>query len=514
MTNRILYRVRAFFSRLGLVRGALLIIVLVAIIFGGVAFAKRGGSTVAAPQDTTPHVTLASVSDLSQGGSGLSVAGTVQSQTEATVRAEKGGEITAVHYALGDSVSAGTIVAEMENDSERAAVLQAQGAYQAAQAGATVSQTTLSGAKSSVVATLLSAYASVDTTIRTNIDPMFSNPESNQRAFIVPSADSQSKIYAEAGRGEMAAILTRENGKSSILSANDELIGELTATEGELRAVRDFLDTVIKTLNAGIATNGISDTTIATYKATATGARSTINSTLAAVSGAHQTLQTAIQNSAQGTGANSSSQAALTQAEGTLAAAKANLEKTIIRAPISGTINSLSLKRGDFVQMTSPVLTVANNHALEVISYITGNDTTRIAVGDKAKIEGDVDGTITRIAPAIDPLTKKIEVRIGLPANAAVTNGQSVVVDFVKPVASQTKPSKGPTTIPLSALKIGSDTIVVFTVDENSKLVPHPVTLGTLLGDRVVISSGVNPDMIIVTDARGLQAGQTVNVTK
>ena len=70
----------------------------------------------------------------------------------------------------------------------------------------------------------------------------------------------------------------------------------------------------------------------------------------------------------------------------------------------------------------------------------------------------------------------------------------------------------GPLSIPLSALKIGSGGIVVFTVDENSKLVPHEVVLGTLNGDRVNIMSGVTADTIIVTDARGLQAGETVVV--
>jgi multidrug efflux pump subunit AcrA (membrane-fusion protein) len=67
-------------------------------------------------------------------------------------------------------------------------------------------------------------------------------------------------------------------------------------------------------------------------------------------------------------------------------------------------------------------------------------------------------------------------------------------------------------TLPLSALKVGADSISVFTVDADKKLVPHVVVLGTLLGDRVVIESGIDANMQIVTDARGLQPGQTVIV--
>jgi RND family efflux transporter MFP subunit len=474
---------------------------------------RNSSVTTAAPQDTTKSIEVDSVANLSQGGTSLSVAGTVESQTEATVRAEKSGEVTAVYRALGDTVSAGTVIAEIENDSERAAVLQAQGAVQAATAGSNVSQTTLQGAQGSAVTALLSAYAAIENAIRTDIDPMFSNAEGAQPTFNVQSSDSQSKIDAQNKRALLGPTLARVQARATTLSNSDDLAAELTKTESDLRTAKDFLDTVIAALNAGIATAGVSDSTIAAYKATANGARASVTSSLSAISAARQSLQTAAQNAADGSGAASASQAALTQAQGALAAARANLEKSIIRAPISGTINSLSLKLGDFIQMTSPVLTVANNRALEVIAYITASDAPRIAVGDKATVEGGVEGTITRIAPALDPLTKKIEVRIGLPSGVStLVNGQSVVVDFEKAASTPGKPISGPITIPITALKIGSDNIVVFTVDDQSMLVPHEVTLGTLMGDRVEIKSGVTPDMQIVTDARGLQPGEKVIV--
>ncbi len=452
---------------------------------------------------------------MAEGGTSLSVSGNVQSQTEATVRAESSGEVTAVYRALGDSVAAGTIVAELENASQRAAVLQAQGAVQAATAGAQTSQTSLSAAQSGAANTLLSVYSSNDKLIHSDIDAMFSNPESASRSFSVSSSNSQAKINAESKRGGVSPMLAREQEKSNTISASDDLQAELTKTEAELRAIRDLLDSVITTLNAGIATNGNTDTVIASYLATANAARSTVIGSLSSVVSARQGLQTATQNSADGSGAASASQAALTSAQGALAGARANLEKTIIRAPISGTINSLSLKRGDFVQMTAPVLTVANNGALEVIAHVTQGDATRIAVGDKASLEG-VEGIITRIAPALDPLTKKIEVRIGLPAIASksLINGQSVVVTFKKATQTSTKPAAGPLTIPLSALKIGSSNVVVFTVDENKKLVPHEVVLGNLMGDRVEIKSGLTADLVIVTDARGLQPGETVIIAE
>lgn len=522
MINRILYRVgaillgawswvRNLFTRLGWLKGSLLVVVVLLVLGFGISY-LRGSSAPAATTDTTPKtVEIASVGDLSRGGSSLTVAGTVQSQTEATVRAEKSGQITAIYHSLGDSVTAGSVVAEIENASERAAVLQAQGAVQAATAGAQVSQTTLAAAQSGAVNALLAAYSSTDKVVHGDVDPMFSNPEGAQPAFKVQSSNSQAKIDAESKRSAIVPILSREQGRASTLTTTDDLQAELTKTESELRVARDFLDSVVATLNGGIANNSMPQATINTYLATANAARSTVIGSLSAVVSARQSLQTATQNSADGNGQASASQASLTSAQGTLAAARANLERSIIRAPISGTINSLNLKRGDFVQMTSPVLTVANNHALEVISYITPNDAPRIAVGDQATLNGSIAGTITKIAPAIDPLTKKIEVRIGITSNSTLINGQSVSISFV----SAARPTTTPVTrlsIPLTALKIGATETSVFTLSASSTLEMHPVTIGELLGDRVVITNGLTEDMVIVTDARGLRAGQTVTV--
>jgi RND family efflux transporter MFP subunit len=337
---------------------------------------------------------------------------------------------------------------------------------------------------------------------------MFSNPESIQPQFSVQSSDSQAKINAENQRSTLGPIFTREKTQASTISPSSDLLPELAATQKELRAIRDFLDTVLRTLNNGIATNGVSAATISTYTATANGARASIVASLSALASAQSAIETAQKGADTQSG---SSAASLTQAEAGLAAARASLERTIVRAPISGSINSLSLKVGDYLPAGSVAVVIANNGALEVVAYVTDTDSREISAGAKASIEtpaGVVSGTVTRIAPAIDPATKKVEVRVGVTTGAEkLVNGQSVTVSLER----HPKAIAGTRiTLPLSALKVGADTISVFTVDENKKLVAHTVTLGTLLGDRVVIESGLTADMQIVTDARGLQPGQAI----
>jgi len=88
---------------------------------------------------------------------------------------------------------------------------------------------------------------------------------------------------------------------------------------------------------------------------------------LSSLSASQQALKTGQNALDQGvTGAQpedvAASQAALKQAQVPGLCARQS-RKSIIRAPISGTINSFSLKVGDYVSPTQEVLTVANNGA-------------------------------------------------------------------------------------------------------------------------------------------------------
>src|SRR3989344_7136101 len=79
-------------------------------------------------------VSLSTVLELSGEQNTLPVFGIVRSKSEALVRTETSAEVVRVNYSLGDSVSAGTVVAEMRNTSERAALLQAEAAQDVARA--------------------------------------------------------------------------------------------------------------------------------------------------------------------------------------------------------------------------------------------------------------------------------------------------------------------------------------------------------------------------------------------
>lgn len=510
-------------------RTLIVLLILAALVAGWGAFTRGTQSDRATGASATRTVQVKSIAELSSEAAPLFVVGSVTSRSEATVRAESSGQVTGVYRALGDSVGAGAVIAELDNASQRAAVLQAKGSVDAAEAALAkvlsgtrseqiaILQSSLEGAKNGAVSALLSTYASIDNAIVSGTDAMFTDPDGNVPHFNVTVAAYQLFIDIENGRLAIGPSILRQQFVARSLTASSDLIVEIGRTEKEVRDIRTFLDNVVAGLNNAVPSSSVSQSAIDAYKATTVAARSSANASLSSLASARQALQTAEKNLEQGMSGPvredvAAAEASVTQAKGVYAAALANLEKTIIRAPIPGTINSFSLKRGDYVSQATPVVTIANNGALEVVAYVTEQDIIDIKVGSEATLDNGIRGTVTRIAPALDPLTKKIEVKIGVSGKSdALVNGQSVTVAFERTVLTQALDISR-LTIPISAIKVGADETVVFTLSDEGTLVAHTVTLGELLGDRVVIREGLTLDMRIVTDARGLRAGQTVEM--
>jgi HlyD family secretion protein len=522
---------------------AALIIVVICI----TSYLHLTGSKVA-PIDASAgisHVHIESVASLSSQSGPLPVTGKVTSLNEATILAQTAGGIVSLSHKLGDKVSAGGVIAQFENSSQRAAVLQAQGAYDAAQANldkvingtrseqVDISQTTaakaqaaLSETVSSTIDTIRGIYSTNDDIVHAKIDAVFSNPRSANVQFIMYTSNQSlvNKVVQE--RQSLEVLLNAESDRSLALNTSSNLSAELALASADTRQLKSFVDDVAAALNISISSQSVPQSTISGYIATASAARSSLSGSLSALSSAAQTLtaataqaqvsSTQLQQDASGSRPedDAAARASLKQAQGALDGARANLEKTIVRSPISGTIVSLPVTLGDFVSNFAPIADISNPQALQIKAYVTADDAKTIAVGGVVMIEGSVKGVVTSIAPAIDPSTNKIEVAIGVTGDqSALTDGETVTLNIDRvnsKTATQGKPSTA-ITIPIVSAKITPAGALVFTV-ASSTLTAHPIELGAILGDQVTVRSGLTADMTIVADARGLSDGQTVIV--
>jgi len=543
----VFHKVKALVRRYSNKRTAFAIGVVALLIFIAILRVVFSAGAIEDDEVSTRQVQVAPAGTIGDFSTILEVTGEIKSTTQGDLRTQSAGVITSVNGRIGQRVGAGYIVASIENAAQRASVAQAQASVAQAQANlnkvsggtrdeqlAVLNATTrnatqaLEEAEVSVRNTLLSAYTATDSIFAGGVDAMFSDADgANPKLSFVSTKNSQS-IAAEHGRFVLQAIIDRHvqaTARVGILDAQ-ALRAEITTVEGEMLKIKTTLDNVITALDGAVVSGSVTSATITSYKVTATTARSSALSTLStlstargAINSAQSALEIAKENQEQGiTGAQKEDvqvvQAQLDSANAGLASAYAALEKTRVRAPVSGTITLLSVEKGDFVASFQDVGLVANEGALEVQAYVSESVVKRLSVGTRAVIAGIHGGIITSISPGIDPTTRQVEVRVAVTdSKAALTNGSRVSVVFSEKKEDVTQTEGAPMVIriPISALKLIGSNAFVFTVSDEFKVVSHPVTLGEVIQNSVEILEGITADELIITDARGLNKGDSVS---
>lgn len=377
-------------------RTQIAIAVAVVVLVGGTyALTRLGGTAETTAEIALRPVQLVDVSTFIRQGE---VKTTESGSREIVVRAEVGGKVTRV-VQKGARVSLGQIVAELENSSQRAQLLQAEGALDVANAGlsktkrgtreeqqsilgtnVSSAQSSLLSAKESAMTSLHTAYSTVDDAIHQKSDDMFDNPDSNVPHFSVPTTETQLATLAENTRLSIGAILKRQSAKGVSLSASEDLSAELSRTDSELRTIRSYLDNLIVVVNKAIPTSGTTVTDIATYKADLNTARANINTSITSLTSARETLvtrQAAIEVAQQNLGVGTtvdeadviSASASVKQAQGAYASALASYQKTIIRSPSVGTIIACSPAVGDIINMGADVCRITASGSASGTSF-------------------------------------------------------------------------------------------------------------------------------------------------
>ncbi|MBX2866821.1 HlyD family efflux transporter periplasmic adaptor subunit [Candidatus Kaiserbacteria bacterium] len=472
-----------------------LIIAIVVIILLFVAFS--GGEPVEEINELKnefPQVSLKAVNELAREGN-IALIGTVESVDEARLEAETSGRITSVSVAIGDTVRAGQTIAQIENADEYAALLQAEGSYEAALASNT-------GTTIDAVSTYKDVYITLDSIVRNTVDDQFSRPTTQYPGFRLDGLGRAPELGQE--RVAIENILDTLAGVQNTVTAAN--VGqELQGLRTDTVRIANFVEEIAYIVSRQDVTSSFTQTTKDTTEAAFLSARN-------ALAGAIQDIDTALNDIAVSESGTSSNDAAVKQALGRLKAAQAAYNKTVITTPIAGTVNRVAVQAGDFVNTFDSIADIANNNALKITAYINANERDRVAVGTPVVINKDLEGSVSRVAPAIDPATGKVEVQIQIESEE-LTNGDSVSLSINPEIEISESEPLDVLRVPLPAIKLTTTTAYVFTI-EDERLVAHEVELGDIQSDTVEIVSGINPDWNIVLDARGLADGQRVRITE
>jgi len=354
-----------------------------------------------------------------------------------------GGQISYAGPAVGTHVSAGTTLASLSAADLRAQVEQAQAqlASQNAQlatlmAGATpqnlaVSQTAVTNAqgtlaqdKQNVIQASQDGYVKADDAIHNKVDQFFTNPRSGSPTLVVTSSNSQQTLSAQADRAAMEQTLSAWQTYVASLptvSAGDTSSVDIVAVETQTTSyetqVQNFLNEIATILSNASPSGSTPISVLQGYQSSVATARSNmasviseLNTTSLAAQGAVSALATAqaqlnVTQSPPTQNAIAVQQAAVAAAQASVDLAQAQLGKTVIMAPIAGTITVNNAHIGETAAVGTPVISMISNSLFEMDVYVSQTDVAKLKTADVASVTLDAYSGVTFAAhvASIDP---------------------------------------------------------------------------------------------------------------
>jgi RND family efflux transporter MFP subunit len=300
------------------------------------------------------------------------------------------GTVARVYHELGDYVSAGEIIAELNTANLSAALQQAQGAYDAAVASR--SSTSLPEVATQARNTYLSAYTTLDTLLINDVDTFFGDA-----TVYGPQLLINAPMYNFGDLSKERAVITNEmrtyqQSLAGVASTDPKtLLARATATT---QLIASFLDKL------AVAANDTNTSATSAQLTLLSTARTGVSALLATLSTAQDTY---LRNSV---GATSLADASVAQARAGVAAVEANFQGTKIVAPISGTLTQQDAKVGQLASPGTPLVSMIGSGGFEADAGASETDIGKITLGDKVMITLDAfpnetfSGSVFYIAPS------------------------------------------------------------------------------------------------------------------
>lgn len=219
-------------------------------------------------------------------------------------------------------------------------------------------------------------------------------------------------------------------------------------------------------------------------------------------------------------------QGQIEQAHGALDYAQTQLDNTVIKSPVRGTILDRNVERGEFVTngfvgdkgAKGYLVTMADLNDLQVELDINQADFPKLGPKQKGVVTTDAypdrkyPGFVEQVSPEADraKATVQVKVRVAAPDDYLRPDMNATVSFYneAKP-ASASEPVKRVVVIPQSALQNGAVFVVL-----NGRALKRSVTTAGHSDKGVMVDSGlVGGEDLVVNPPADLKDGQTVQVT-
>jgi RND family efflux transporter MFP subunit len=208
-------------------------------------------------------------------------------------------------------------------------------------------------------------------------------------------------------------------------------------------------------------------------------------------------------------------------ARSNLDAVRFNSRFARIEAPADGIVLQRLAQADELVAGAQAVLVLGNTSTGWVVkTALADRDAVRVNLGAAAEVTFDAfpgqsfAGKVTRIAAAADPMTGTFEVEIDVTPNGA-RFARGLVGKVKLNLADAAAAAAKSTLIPVTALiEANGPSAAVYVLDaKQTSALRKQVTVGAIVGDRVIVNTGLEPGERVITDgAAWLTDGRAVRV--
>lgn len=406
----------------------------------------------------------------------LSVVGTVEAPKTVNLGFSQSGRISSVNADVGDTVSAGTILANIENGDLRASLIQKQATLEKERANLatkiqgtrpeelSISTQKYDDAVTAYITALHTAYLKTESAILTEVDEVFTNGSS-----VNPTIDIADDYKKKEDAINLRRLIMTEklvawknviNGLDLDPSNQPKLV-ESQRVSADSFGWAKILVSELADIAADLDTNmGFTQTEIDAYRVAINDAGQEIQSASLTFDTAQASLNTARNNlsllKAGSTQNELDAQNAIVRAaEADVLNAQSQLNKTIVIAPFDGIVTKMDAKVGEIVSSNTSNISMISNGLFLIKSNVPEVYISNLKVGNTASATLDAFGpnkSFPLKVIAIDPaqtvvggvsnykttlqfLSEDKMVRPGMTANVVITTDE-IPNSFVVPLGS------------------------------------------------------------------------------
>lgn len=418
---------------------------------------------------------------------------------------ETSGRVVETYVDVGDRVTAGQLLVELDSSELQADLLAAQADLAEELANTQTDSVAINDAVQNAKIVISDSYVTADNEVRESVDQFFNNPGGGLNTNFKPMIqDDGSGVNFSVSFNDRVSINTKRKKVQDDLDAWKVEIDGMTTnsvdtviqkSETYLLSVQDLIDKVSTVIFTLESPSSEYNATVAGFKSDISTARSNVTNALSDLVAAREKLNNAKAGQTSGINSVSAQSARKMQIEAQIKNIQAQISKKRIAASFDGIVTKQDVEQGEIVTSGTTIVSIISDNNLEIESNISEVNIGKITVGNPVEITFDAFpgetflGTVAYIDPGetlVDGVVNyKIKVTLSS-SDTRVKSGLTVNLNIETARKSQI------IAIPLYAISSKPEgSFVKKIVGEN--IVETPVVLGVIGRDGFVeILSGLS----------------------